>query len=97
MHIHFEWDENKNRRNQLKHGVSFDVALHVFEDPFALSVQDRHESGEARWQTIGMIGGVVLLLVAHTVRVEEEAEVIRMISARRADRNERKRYESQAD
>jgi hypothetical protein len=55
-------------------------------------VQDRFESGEQRWQTVGMVGGLLLLLVAHTVRLED-VEVVRIVSARRADRKERKRYE----
>jgi uncharacterized DUF497 family protein len=96
MDTKFEWDEEKSLRNKLKHGISFDIAQKVFEDPFALSVQDRHENGEDRWQTLGMIENILLLLVAHTVIISEDSEVIRIISARRADRNERIRYEKQA-
>lgn len=56
--------------------------------------QDRIEDGELRWQTLGIVGGFVLLLVAHTIRDEESGvEVIRVISARRADRREKKIYE----
>jgi uncharacterized DUF497 family protein len=57
--------------------------------------QDRadEETGELRWQAIGLVEGVILLLVAHTVREEGQDEIIRLISARRADRKERKRYE----
>jgi hypothetical protein len=95
MNIKFEWDEDKNLRNQLKHGVSFDLAQHVFDDPFAFSSQDRHENGEERWQTIGIVGGIVVLLVAHTVAMADGTEIIRIISARRADRNERNRYDKQ--
>lgn len=52
------------------------------------------EHNEQRWQTIGMVGGCLLLLVAHTVRFEDEGiEVVRIISARRVDRKERRRYE----
>jgi uncharacterized protein len=63
--------------------------------PYALFAQDRvdDETGELRWQTIGLVEGVLLLLVAHTVRPEGEDEVIRLISARRASRKERYRYE----
>ncbi len=57
-----------------------------------MSVQDRIENDEQRWQTLGMAGGCLLLLVAHTVYIGE-VEVVRIISARRADRYERKRYE----
>lgn len=68
--------------------------MHVFDDPNALFEQDRtDETGELRWQALGHAGGVVLLLVAHTVREEGRDDVIRLISARRATRNERYRYE----
>jgi len=66
----------------------------VFDDPLAVSDHDRIENGERRWQTIGMASGCLLLLVAHTVFDEnDEIEVIRIISARRASRMERRRYE----
>ncbi len=78
----FEWDEEKNRRNRAKHKVSFEAATLVFEDPHAVSVLERVEEGEERWQTLGMAGGVVVLLVAHTYREEGGQEHIRMISAR---------------
>jgi uncharacterized protein len=91
--IRFEWDETKASSNKRKHGVSFDDAMHVFADPYALSEQDRVEDGELRWQTLGLVAGVVVLLVAHTVRGEGQDEVIRIISARRANRKERSRYE----
>lgn len=88
----FVWDAAKAAANYRKHGVRFEEAARVFDDPFALSVQDRVEHGQLRWQTIGLVGGVILLLVAHTVEVGE-AEEIRIVSARRADRKERQRYE----
>ena len=88
------WDEDKNRRNQRKHGVSFEAAKLVFEDPAHISRQDRTEGGEQRWQTIGMVGDVALLLVAHTWEdTEGDGEHIRIISARRATKLERKVYE----
>jgi uncharacterized DUF497 family protein len=92
MERYFEWDDDKARINFQKHGIRFEEAARVFDDPLAMSEQDRIESGERRWRTIGRAGGL-LLLVAHTVRREEDAEVVRIISARRADRRERKRYE----
>jgi uncharacterized DUF497 family protein len=78
--IRFEWDSAKAASNLRKHRVSFELAMRVFSDPFALSEQDRIE-------------GIVLLLVAHAVRDEGDVEVIRIISARRAERQERRRYE----
>ena len=94
----FTWDETKNLSNRKKHGVSFEEAARVFFDPLHLSIQDRIEDGEQRWQTLGLAGGVTILLVAHTVTEDgpenELVEVIRIISARRATRAERKRYEN---
>jgi uncharacterized DUF497 family protein len=65
----------------------------VFSDPYPLVEQDRLEGGELRWQTLRLAGGIVLLLVAHTVRVEQGDEIIRIISARKAIRKERPRYD----
>ncbi len=102
--IRFEWDETKNLSNQRKHGVSFEEACQVFRDPLYVSVQDRIEGGEQRWQTLGMVEGLLLLTVAHTVREGLEdgrlshsnlVDVIRIISARPATRKERRRYEDE--
>ncbi len=87
------WDQNKNQSNQLKHKISFEVASLVFEDPFQINIMDRIENGEERWQTLGMVGNVVLLLVAHTFAEQENEEVVRIISARKATRKERQKYE----
>ena len=98
--VRFEWDEAKNLSNQRKHdGVSFEVALHVFQDPLHSSAQDRIEGGEQRWQTVGAVQGFVILVVAHTA-TEDDAdggsiEIIRIISARRATPRERRRYENE--
>jgi uncharacterized protein len=87
-------DPAKGLRNERKHGVRFEDAMHVFKDPDALFEQDRSdETGEFRWQALGRAGGVAVLLVAHTIREEGGREVIRLISARRATRKERTRYE----
>lgn len=92
-------DPVKAAKNWRKHQVSFETALRVFADPFALSDQDRIEDGEQRWQTVGMVGEHVLILVAHLIRdVEEDGqpvEIIHLVSARRADRTERRRYEQE--
>ena len=74
--------------------MSFETAARVFADPFAVTTQDRIEGGEYRWQTLGMVDGVVLLLVAHTLQeAEDGGELIRIISARRADTKEKRNYE----
>jgi len=98
MKIRFTWDATKNRSNQKKHdGIAFEEAAHVFRDPFRLTRQDRIEDGEERWQTIGVVHGVTVLLVAHTITTEDDngepIEEIRIISARRATPKERKHYE----
>ena len=96
----FSWRDDKNRSNQNKHdGISLETAVRVFQDPLRLTRQDRHEDGEERWQTIGVVYGVTMLLVAHTITETDEGgeptEHIHLISARRATRQERKRYETE--
>ncbi len=93
----FEWDEAKDVANQRKHGLSFDDALRVFNDPLRLTRQDRIENGEARWQTIGMMGRYRIILVAHSFWDDNDNEIIRIISARPVTRHERRDYENQID
>jgi uncharacterized protein len=90
----FSWDDAKNRSNLKKHGVSFEAAALVFDDPLHVSKLERAVEGEERWQTIGMVSGVLLLLVAHTWEEQGTGELhIRIISARRANHLERTIYE----
>ncbi|WP_373797560.1 BrnT family toxin [Kaistella sp.] len=89
----FEWDENKAKINLQKHGVTFEDAMAVFTDPHRITKQDRFENGEYRWQTIGYSRNIILLLVAHTIWDDDGNEVIRIISARRVSKSERKQYE----
>ncbi len=91
--MRFEWDERKNIRNRAKHRVSFETATLVFEDPRVVSILDRIEGNEERWHSIGMAGGVLLLLVVHTYRGAENDELARIISARKATPRERTIYE----
>ncbi|MDZ7736186.1 MAG: BrnT family toxin [Gammaproteobacteria bacterium] len=86
-------DSAKDQANQRKHGISFETACLVFDDPNHLSLQDRHVGNEERWQTMGLIDGLIVLLVAHTYYEEDGEEVIRIISARKATAHERKSYE----
>jgi uncharacterized protein len=93
MATEFEWHAVKAVSNLKKHGVTFELAREVFYDPFALIEQHRVENGEARWRAIGMTGGLAILVVAHTVSdTDGDREVIRIISARHATRQERYRY-----
>lgn len=89
----FEWDPEKARINQGKHGVAFEDAALVWSDPMHLVQFDRIEDGEERWHALGMAAGIVLLLVVHTYPGDDE-DVIRIVSARRATRQERKAYEN---
>ncbi len=91
--MQFEWDDAKNLVNQIKHHVSFETAVEVFNDPLHRSIPDRVVDGEQRWQTIGHVGAVVVLIVAHTYRDDEDEERVRIISARKATRKERRDYE----
>lgn len=90
--VEIVWDPAKNEINFRKHGIHFEEAAQVFKDPLAVSVQDRIENGEERWQTVGMTSNLIVLLVAHTVAIGDR-EVIRIISARKLDRKERRKYE----
>jgi uncharacterized protein len=89
----FEWDEGKNRINKAKHGVDFETACHVFDDPLLASRVHGIVDGEERWQSVGTVNGLMLLLVVHLYRVDDTI-TIRIISARKADRNERRHYEN---
>jgi uncharacterized DUF497 family protein len=91
--MRFEWDESKDRRNRKKHGIGFETAFLVFDDPHSLSDLDRIVGDEERWQTIGTVD-LYVILVAHTWWEEDGEDVIRLISARRATSAERKAYEA---
>jgi len=97
--MRFEWDDEKNRINQRKHdGLSFVMAALVFNDPLAVFRKDRIVEGEQRWHAIGSVLGAVLLVV-HVYRVkdqDDEEENIRIISAREANKRERRIYLQQA-
>lgn len=84
------WDPRKDDANQRKHGVSFALAALVFADPLHLSEPDPHPDGD-RWITMGRVDPAVLLVV-HTLDTPDLA-FGRIISARRATKHERKRYE----
>ena len=88
----FVWDESKDRVNQRKHGIPFETAARVFDDPNAVSYPDRFVAGEERWHTVGLAGGITVLLVVHTSEEEHGEEEIRIISARKASARERALY-----
>ncbi len=83
----------KIKMSLTKHGISFETAKLVFNDPLHISIQERHENCEERWQTLGLINGVMVILVAHRIYEENGVEIIRIISARKATKRERLCYE----
>ena len=93
--MRFEWNGGKNRINQEKHGgIAFESAALVFDDPQAIFRKDRVVAGEQRWHAIGLAAGA-LLLVVHVYRMENEhdkEEIIRIISARAANKRECRIY-----
>ena len=87
--IKFEWDENKNRTNQQKHGISFDEAQKVFYDENAILFDDPdHSKEEERFLIIGVTTNEKICIVSHCYR----DNIIRIISARKATKSERKTY-----
>jgi uncharacterized protein len=90
MPLNFEWDAKKARSNLTKHDVSFEEASTVFGDPLSLTIPDpAHSQSEDRFIMLGTSHTGKLLVVVHT----ERGDSIRIISARRASRRERKNYE----
>jgi hypothetical protein len=89
--MRFEWDGDKAAKNRTKHNVSFEEAVTVFYDPLAVTFDDpNHSQSERRLITVGYSSQGQLLVVCHT----ERRGAVRLISARRATRHERKRHES---
>lgn len=89
----FEWDPNKEAINIKKHGVSFEQAAYVFADQFSLSMfDDEHSNQEDRWVILGKSNNEMILLVIHTFRNSDNEETVRIISARKATKNEEKTY-----
>ncbi len=91
--IRFAWDKRKNQQNQRKHRVSFEEAETVFYDDWAILVEDEDpDEPEDRFVMLGLSAGARTLVVCHCYR--EEDGVIRIISARRANKSERADYQS---
>lgn len=112
--MRYEWDQRKNRENQRKHGIGFELASLVFNDPDCLVEMDRvDETGEQRWHALGAASiepeTALIVLVAFVYRHpsgeslspgipkedQDGEEIIRIISARRADKNDVRRYQEQ--
>lgn len=89
--LRFEWDAEKNRQNRRKHGVSFEEGESVFSDQHGLFMSDPdHSEDEDRFILLGLSSALRSLVVCHCYR--EGDDVIRLISARKADPSERSRY-----
>jgi uncharacterized protein len=89
--MNYEWDPVKAAANLQKHGVRFADAVVVFEDEYAVTIEDLEAAGEQRFCTIGMDAVLAILLVVYAYRFEN---MIRIISARKATRKERFTYEN---
>ena len=84
MPARFEWDEEKDRANRTKHGVSFEEAKAIFDGPVFTAPDERQDYGEERFISTGELGALVVVVVVHTSRSGR----IRLISARKANRGE---------
>ena len=82
------WDKAKDKANQEKHGISFEEVYHIFDGPVFSFTDDRHDYGEKREISIGALQEAVVIVVVHTDRYGKTL----LISARRANRNERRMY-----
>lgn len=90
----FVWDPEKAEQNIKKHRVSFEMAQTIFDDPLHLSILDSKSHGEERWVTIGKSAAIKTLVVVHAYKTPKGGlEIIRIISARKATRKEKKQYE----
>jgi hypothetical protein len=90
----FDWDPAKDRSNVRKHGISFRQAASIFRDPNQFSLFDEsHSENEDRWITLGIDSTGILRVAIHTFeQIEENVWQVRIISARKADRDEENQY-----
>ncbi len=87
--MRFEWDPKKDQANIQKHGIGFDQAVRLFNEPYLILEEQRRDHGELRYTAIGRIGAILTIALVFTYR----SETIRVISARPASRKERALYE----
>ena len=90
--MRFEWDENKRKENILKHGFDFADAWKIFTAPMLTELDEREDYGEDRWIGIGMLEARIVVIV-FTAREEDNEEIVRIISLRKALNHERTKYE----
>ena len=87
--MEIEYDPVKAEKNLVKHGISFEEAASALLDPMAIGFEDQDAEGESRWVLLGMSSQGRLLTIVYTLR---DGEIIRLISARKATRNEARQY-----
>lgn len=89
----FQWDATKEKINKKKHGIAFSEACLVFADAYLLTLFDGHHSeDEERWITMGQTPEGKIVVVSHTYRGGRDEETVRIISARKATKNETNQY-----
>jgi uncharacterized protein len=93
--MRFDWDDRRAASNYNKHGVLFETAAEIFSDPHLILLPDRVVEGEERWQAVGIAASCWLLTVVHTAQDPDGDLVVRIISARKATRHERRAYEEE--
>jgi uncharacterized DUF497 family protein len=91
--MRYEWDEGKRKANLEKHGLDFEDAYIVCEDPLSVDII-YYEGGEERCNTIGALGSVIVAVVTHTDRFDKGEVITRIISFRKAEKKERREYEN---
>ena len=91
MNMKFEWDEQKRRRNIAKHKIDFVDVSSVFDGPMVVWQDTREDYGEDRWIGIGFLRNILVVIVYNEV----DDETTRLISVRKANRNDRKTFRSQ--
>jgi uncharacterized DUF497 family protein len=89
MRMRFEWDEGKNDINVRKHGIDFTDVPQIFSSPMLVGLDDREDYGEDRWVGMGWLRDILIVVVW----TEPREGTIRVISARKANGHERRRYE----
>ena len=97
MNYYFDWDVTKAQTNFKKHKITFEKATEIFYDPLALSLyDDLHSEDEDRWITLGVTKSGTIIVVIHTYKGLNSNDVkIRIISARKATKNEIKQYQGE--
>lgn len=91
--LYFEWDDMKAARNLRVHSISFTTASLVFDDPFRITEEDSVVQGEQRLRTTGLAGGIAIVVVIHLEEIAGDDLFVRIISARKATREERRSYD----